>query len=168
MGAAVGGVAGAAIGRYMDKQKRALEEDLGKDAEVERVGEGIRVTFGSGILFDVNKADLKAEARANLAKMAETLKEYKDTELLIEGHTDSTGSDELNQSLSERRAASVKSYLASLGVNNVRMTTKGYGESQPAATNDTEADRQQNRRVEVAIYANDQLKKMRRLARFEN
>lgn len=159
LGAAVGGVAGAAIGRYMDRQSTKLERELGEDATVERVGEGIHITFESGILFDVSKADLKGVAKENLTKLASTLKEYPDTIVLIEGHTDSSGSDEFNQKLSERRAGSVSSYLQGQSIGLSRLQTKGYGESQPIASNETAAGKQQNRRVELAIYANDDLKK---------
>ena len=171
LGAAIGGVGGAAIGRYMDKQKKKLEEDLkrnnppagaGKSEEevkVEREGEGIKVTLGSGILFDVGKADLKAQVKENLKKVSETLKEYKDTEVLITGHTDSDGSDELNQKLSERRASAVVNYLISLGVGANRLKMQGLGETQPVADNATAAGKQKNRRVEMAIYANEELKK---------
>lgn len=171
LGAAIGGVGGAAIGRYMDKQKKKLEEDLkrnnppagtGKPEEevkVEREGEGIKVTLGSGILFDVGKADLKPQVRENLKKVSETLKEYKDTEILVTGHTDSDGSDELNQKLSERRASTVANYLIGLGVSPTRLKMQGFGETQPVADNATATGKQKNRRVEMAIYANEELKK---------
>lgn len=171
LGAAIGGVGGAAIGRYMDKQKRKLEEDLKRnnpsgnpenEVKVEREGEGIKVTLGSGILFDVGKADLKPQVRENLRKMSETLKEYKDTEVLITGHTDSDGSDEFNQKLSERRANSVSAYLSSLGIAPSRLKTMGLGETQPVVENTTPQNKQRNRRVEIAIYANEELKKKAR------
>lgn len=158
LGAAVGGVAGAAIGRYMDKQSKKIEDDLGKEAKVERVGEGIHITFESGILFKVGSADLSAEAKENLTKLSTSLTEYPDTHVLIEGHTDSSGSEELNQKLSEKRAKSVSTYLEGKGITANRLKTKGYGESQPVASNDTKEGKQKNRRVEVAIYANDKLK----------
>ncbi len=155
-GAAVGGVAGATIGAYMDKQAKELEDEL-ENAEIERVGEGIKVTFGSGILFDVNSANLKPEATQNINKMAETLKKYEDTEILIEGHTDDTGAENYNQKLSEQRAAAVSKYLRSLGVKRSRIDEKGYGEMQPKAENTTEDGRAANRRVEIAIFANEKL-----------
>jgi outer membrane protein OmpA-like peptidoglycan-associated protein len=158
IGAAVGGATGAVIGDYMDKQAEEMEEDLA-DAKIERVGEGIKITFGSGLLFDVAKADLRPEAQTNLAKMATILNKYEDTNILIEGHTDSDGSDQYNQQLSEQRAASVASYLSMSSVSSARMTTQGYGESQPVMSNDTAAGKQANRRVEVAIWANEKLKK---------
>lgn len=156
-GAAVGGMAGAYIGKYMDKQAADIEEGV-EGAEVERVGEGIQMTFESGLLFDVGKASLGQETRANLNKFSEVLKNYPDTDILVEGHTDSTGSEESNLQLSKQRAQSVVNYLAGLGIDPRRFTIMGYGESQPIATNDTAGGRQANRRVEVAIMANEKLK----------
>lgn len=158
IGAAVGGTAGYFIGRYMDKQAAELKKDL-EGAEVERVGEGIKITFRSGIQFAVNSADLTTNSKTNLQDLAKTLNKYEDTNILIEGHTDSTGKHDYNMKLSERRAASVSNYLKTLGVTGVRITNVGYGPDQPVADNGTEAGRQQNRRVEVAIFANDKLKK---------
>jgi len=158
MGAAVGGAAGAAIGHYMDKQAEELDEELA-GAKVERVGEGIKITFASGILFDVNKAELRPAAQTNLQSLATVLNKYADTNVLIEGHTDSDGSDEHNLTLSKQRSQSVANYLAGLQVDATRMTQMGYGESQPVASNDTSDGKQANRRVEIAIMANDELKK---------
>jgi outer membrane protein OmpA-like peptidoglycan-associated protein len=157
IGAAVGGAAGALIGRYMDKQAAELERDL-KGAEVERIGEGIKVTFDSGILFAFDSDNLSSQSQTNLNNLANTLKKYGDTELLIEGHTDNKGDASYNQKLSERRAQSVARKLKDLGVQGSRLTTKGYGFNQPVASNDSESGRAQNRRVELAIYANDKLK----------
>jgi outer membrane protein OmpA-like peptidoglycan-associated protein len=159
IGAAVGGTAGALIGRHMDKQAEELKQDL-KGATVERVGEGILITFDSGLLFDVDKADIQTTTKANLDQLAETLKKYDDTNILVEGHTDATGEDSYNKKLSDKRAESVEDYLVANGVANGRITTKGYGESQPVADNNTDAGRKQNRRVEVAIYANKEMKKL--------
>ncbi len=158
LGAAIGGAAGAYIGDYMDKQAEEIERDIA-GAKVERVGEGIKITFDSGIMFDVNKASLKQASRDNLEKLAVILNKYEDTNILLEGHTDATGSDEYNLDLSRQRAQSVSNHLASVGVNATRFTIMGYGESQPVGDNETDDGRQQNRRVEVAIYANDKLKK---------
>ncbi len=158
MGAAVGGAAGAIIGNYMDKQAAEMERDL-EGAKIERVGEGIKITFDSGILFEVNKSDLQFEAQQNLTKLAEILNKYEDTEILIEGHTDSTGPEEYNMDLSIRRANSVGNYLAVQEVSPARFTMMGYGEKQPIAPNETVEGRKQNRRVEIAIFANDKLKK---------
>ena len=158
IGAAVGGAAGAYIGHYMDKQAAEIEQDL-QGATVERVGEGIKITFNSGLLFDVNKATLRDASKAELAKLAQILNKYPDTNILVEGHTDNTGSEEYNLELSRQRAQSVENYLAGLNVNPTRFTIMGYGESQPIATNETTEGRQQNRRVDLAIMANDKLKK---------
>jgi len=159
IGAAVGGAAGAYIGHYMDKQAEEIEKDI-EGAKVTRVGEGIRITFDSGILFDVNKSELKPISKQNITKLAETLKKYEDTNVLIEGHTDATGTDEYNLNLSRLRAQSVANFLSSLNVNPVRFTIMGYGESQPVATNDSDEGRAANRRVEIGIMANDKLKKV--------
>jgi outer membrane protein OmpA-like peptidoglycan-associated protein len=158
IGAAIGGTAGAAIGNYMDRQAAEIRNDI-KDAQVERVGEGIKITFNSGILFDVNSSKLKPVAAQNVDQLAVILNKYKDTEILIEGHTDSTGSEKTNMALSDDRASSVSRELKSKGVSGGRITTNGYGESQPVADNGTVGGRAQNRRVEVAIFANDKLKK---------
>ena len=157
IGSAIGGSAGAVIGRYMDKQAREMDQQL-ENATVERVGEGILVTFESGLLFDYNSSALRSETRENLREMAAILQEYKDTELVIEGHTDSSGSESYNQTLSERRAAAVSDYLSSQGVSRSRLTVRGYGEMKPVDSNETETGRQANRRVEIAVVANDRLK----------
>jgi outer membrane protein OmpA-like peptidoglycan-associated protein len=158
IGAAVGGAAGAYIGHVMDKQAEEIENDIA-GAKVERVGEGIRITFDSGILFDVNKSDLKPISQQNITKLAETLRKYEDTNVLIEGHTDATGTEDYNLELSRRRAQSVANFLSSLNVSPTRFTIMGYGESQPITSNDTADGRAANRRVEIGIMANDKLKK---------
>lgn len=157
IGSAIGGTAGALIGNYMDKQAKEIEEDL-EGAEVERVGEGILITFDSGLLFDLDSYELRAETKENLTELSDALKKYDETNIIIEGHTDSQGTDSYNQRLSERRARSVSSYLAKQNVSSRRFTVKGYGEDKPVATNETATGRQQNRRVEVAIVANEELK----------
>ena len=159
VGAAVGGAAGAYIGRYMDKQAEEIQRDI-EGAIVERVGEGIRITFDSGILFDVDKATLQPYALTNLNELAVILNKYDDTSVLIEGHTDATGSEEHNLELSRRRGQSVANHLAGNQVDPTRFTIMGYGESQPIATNETSEGRRANRRVEIAIMANDKLKKV--------
>ena len=159
IGAAVGGAAGAYIGHYMDKQAEEIQKDI-EGAKVERVGEGIRITFDSGILFDVGKAELKPVSKENIAKLAKTLTKYEDTNILIEGHTDATGTEELNLNLSRLRAQSVANYLSGQNVSATRFTIMGYGESQPIASNETDTGRAANRRVELAIMANDKLKKV--------
>jgi outer membrane protein OmpA-like peptidoglycan-associated protein len=157
LGAAVGGAAGAYIGNYMDKQAEEMKRDI-EGATIERVGEGIKITFNSGILFDVDKSNLRPEAVTNLQKLAVILNKYEDTRVLIEGHTDSTGSEEHNRDLSISRAQSVATTLSSDQVNATRFTIMGYGEAQPVADNGSTEGRQANRRVEIAIYANDKLK----------
>lgn len=158
IGAVIGGTAGALIGRYMDKQAEELRKDL-KGARVERIGEGIKITFESGILFDTNSAELKGTSRDNITDLARVLNKYDDTNILVEGHTDNTGSDDLNQRLSEKRASSVSNYLKTKNVLGNRISTMGYGELQPVADNNSVTGRQANRRVEIAIYANDKLKR---------
>lgn len=158
IGAAVGGTTGAIIGRRMDKQAAELQRDM-QNAKVERVGEGIKITFSSGILFNTNSADLRPQSRDDISALAATLKKYGDTNVIVEGHTDNTGSDAINQPLSVRRADAVANYAKSLGVESSRFTTQGWGSSKPVADNSTEAGRQANRRVEIAILANEKLKK---------
>ena len=156
IGAAVGGAAGAAIGHYMDKQAEEMKQI--DNANVERVGEGIKITFDSGILFKTGSADLSTTAKGNVQKLADILKKYPDTNVLIQGHTDSTGSADFNQTLSEKRAASVADYCTTFGVDKSRIKTEGYGKTMPVADNKTAEGRQKNRRVEVAVSANDKLK----------
>jgi len=159
IGAAVGGAAGAYIGNYMDKQAEEMERDI-EGAKIERIGEGIKITFASGILFDVGKSALKSDAQTNLQELATILNKYEDTEILVEGHTDATGSEDSNMDLSLRRAQSVSNYLQTRQVMPTRLNIQGYGEMQPIASNETAEGRQQNRRVEIAIFANDKLKKV--------
>jgi outer membrane protein OmpA-like peptidoglycan-associated protein len=158
IGAAVGGVAGAIIGRRMDKQAEELKANI-PGATVTRVGEGIVVTFASGLLYDFDSDRIRSESANNLKNLASSLGQYPDTDLLIVGHTDATGTDSYNQGLSERRAAAAATYLKSQGVSSDRLRTSGRGESEPIASNDTEAGQQANRRVEVAIYANEEARK---------
>lgn len=158
IGAAVGGTAGALICRKMDKQAEELRNDL-KGAEIERVGEGIRIIFNSGIQFAVNSYELSQLSKENLQALASTLNKYEDTDVLIEGHTDSSGSDDYNLELSNKRASSVLQYLISQTVRPGRLTAIGYGEGQPIADNATKEGMARNRRVEVAIYANEKMKK---------
>jgi len=159
IGAAIGGAAGAYIGNYMDKQAEEMRRDL-EGARVERIGEGIKITFDSGLMFDVDRAVLREASKTNLTNLATILNKYEDTNVLLEGHTDSQGTEEYNLTLSQKRAQSVANYLATQKVNATRFTIMGYGEEQPIASNETADGRQQNRRVEVAIYANDKLKKV--------
>ena len=157
IGAAVGGAAGAIIGQQMDKQAKELEEEL-EGAEVDRVGEGIALKFDNAVLFDFDSAQLRPEARDELSKLADNLEKYPNTDLVVVGHTDAVGSNEYNQALSERRANAAASYLISQGVSRSRVTTLGKGETEAIASNDTDFGRQQNRRIEVAIYANEEFR----------
>ncbi|MFO7916201.1 MAG: OmpA family protein [Candidatus Krumholzibacteriales bacterium] len=157
LGAAIGGAAGTYIGHYMDKQAEEIEKDI-EGARVERVGEGIKITFDSGILFDIDKASLRPAAVQNLDELATILNKYEKTNVLIEGHTDAMGPEEYNLELSRKRAQSVANQLAANNVDPTRFTIMGYGESQPIATNETVEGRQANRRVDIAIMADDKLK----------
>jgi outer membrane protein OmpA-like peptidoglycan-associated protein len=157
IGAAVGGTAGALIGHNMDKQAEEMKKDL-SDAKIERVGEGIKITFNSGILFAVNKSELQATAKTNIESLAKILNKYPDTNVIIEGDTDSDGSEESNQKLSERRAQAVADYTRAVGVDAARISTVGKGETNPVASNDTPEGKAQNRRVEIAIFANEKMK----------
>ncbi len=158
LGAAAGGTTGALIGRKMDRQAADLQRDM-QNAKVERVGEGIKITFDSGILFDTNSATLRPASQADIVKMAATLQKYPDTNVLVEGHTDNTGSDAINLPLSERRAQSVANATVAQGVSSTRITTKGLGSSDPVGDNTTAEGKQANRRVEIAIFANEKMKK---------
>jgi outer membrane protein OmpA-like peptidoglycan-associated protein len=153
IGAVVGGAAGAVIGKRMDTQAEKLAQEL-EGAQVSRVGEGIAVTFDSGILFPFDSAELTSEARSNLRKLADSLQTEERTNVMILGHTDSDGSNSYNQQLSERRGRSAEDFLASLGVTSSRLDSRGRGEAEPIASNGTDDGRRQNRRVEVAIFAN--------------
>jgi outer membrane protein OmpA-like peptidoglycan-associated protein len=155
IGAAVGGTAGAIIGSQMDKQAEELAKEI-PGATIERVGEGLLVTFDSGLLFAYDSDVIEGAARDNLNNLAESIREYPNTELLIVGHTDSIGSDSYNQDLSQRRARSAATYLSRQGVNTQRIDTAGRGESEPVADNATNSGRSENRRVEVAIFASEE------------
>ena len=154
IGAVVGGAAGAVIGHQMDQQAKEIDQSV-PGAKVERVGEGIQVTFDSGLLFDFDSDRIRSDAAANLNELARSLNKFPNSDLLIVGHTDSKGDDAYNQNLSQRRANAASAYLQAQGVPANRLRTSGRGESEPVASNDTEAGMQQNRRVEIAIYANE-------------
>ena len=154
IGAVIGGAAGAIIGHQMDQQAKELSQNI-KGATVERVGEGIQVTFASGLLFAFDSDQIQPTAGTNLTELASSLKKYPESQLLIVGHTDNVGDDSYNQRLSERRANSAAAYLAAQGVVRTRLATSGKGEAEPVTTNATDAGQQQNRRVEVAIYASE-------------
>jgi outer membrane protein OmpA-like peptidoglycan-associated protein len=157
IGAAVGGAAGAIIGDQMDRQAAELKQNI-PGATVERVGEGIQVTFASGLLYDFDSDAVKPDARANLQSLAQSLDKYPGSDLLILGHTDSVGTDDYNKRLSVRRADAAAEYLVSQGVDRDRIATGGLGEEEPVAPNDTPEGRSRNRRVEVAIYASEELR----------
>ncbi|MCU7613135.1 OmpA family protein [Chryseobacterium sp. GMJ5] len=157
LGGVIGGVAGNVIGSKMDKQAKEIKNTL-PGAEVERVGDGIKITMNESIVnFAFNSSDLTSVAKTNLDKLAQVLINNPDTNINIYGHTDDKGTDEYNQSLSERRANSVKSYLLSKGISSNRMFATGEGESMPVASNETDAGRAKNRRVEFAITANEKM-----------
>ena len=153
IGAVVGGVAGTIIGNQMDQQAKELKQNI-PGATVARVGEGIQVTFASGLLYDFDSDVVRSISAENLRNLAASLGKYPNTDLLIVGYTDTEGSTVYNQGLSERRATSVSNFLAAQGVTSARLRTAGRGELEPVSTNDTEPGRQLNRRVEVAIFAN--------------
>ncbi|WP_231460494.1 MULTISPECIES: OmpA family protein [unclassified Pedobacter] len=157
IGGAIGGTAGAFIGRRMDRQAAEIQKAI-PNAEVIREGEGIIVKFDSGILFDFDKTALKDAAKANVQSLAASLNQYPDTDIKVIGHTDSRGTEQYNQGLSERRAAAVKAYAVSQGVPSSRLVTIGKGFAEPIADNETDAGRAANRRVEIVIVANDALK----------
>jgi outer membrane protein OmpA-like peptidoglycan-associated protein len=154
IGAVVGGAAGAVIGHQMDQQAKELQQNI-PGATIQRVGEGIAVTFASGILFPFNSTEILPDGRTNLQQLASSLEKYPNSDILIVGHTDSVGTDAYNNDLSQRRALAAQSYLQSLGVPATRLQATGRGESEPIQSNDTDAGRAQNRRVEIAIYASE-------------
>jgi len=157
IGATVGGATGAVIGNQMDKQAEEIKNTV-PDAKVERVGEGIVVEFNSNVLFGFDESTLSADARTSLDKLVKVLDAYPDTDIEIQGHTDSKGSVAYNQALSERRATAVSGYLEGQGTAASRLTIKGYGESIPKYENDTSDGRTENRRVEFLITANEKMK----------
>lgn len=156
IGATVGGAAGAIIGKKMDKQAEEIAKEV-PDAKVERVGEGIVVEFNSKVLFGFDRSDLTRQARENLNDLRKVLRKYEDTNIEIQGHTDNVGTDEYNQGLSERRASSVSVYLQDKGLEPGRIKTRGYGETAPRYTNESEDGRSLNRRVDFLITANEKM-----------
>jgi len=157
IGAAVGGATGAVIGHKMDKQAAEIKNTV-PDAKVERVGEGIVVEFSSNVLFGFDSSNLSADAKVNLDKLVKILNVYPDTDIEVQGHTDSKGTESYNQNLSQTRAGAVSGYLFNNGISNNRIRTKGFGENMPKYDNNTENGRSQNRRVEFLITANDKMK----------
>lgn len=155
IGAVVGGAAGNIIGHQMDQQAEELAQSL-KDAEVQRLGEGIAIIFDSGLLFGFDSSEVQPNARENLTQLAASLKQYPDSDIVIVGHTDSRGSEEYNLGLSNRRSAAAKTYLVSQGIPSDRIQAQGRGELEPIADNDVDSGRELNRRVEVAIIASEE------------
>lgn len=154
IGAVAGGTAGAIVGNKMDKQKKELESINGAQVETIQDGQAIKVTFESGILFATNSSTLSSASQTALSQFATSLRNNPDTDVQIKGYTDNTGSDKINNPLSESRAESVYNYLVQSGVSAARMTAQGFGSTDPVASNATPAGRSQNRRVEVFIYPN--------------
>lgn len=159
IGATVGGAAGAVIGDIMDKKAEKLKEGLGENAKVERVGEGVKLTMDNNLLFDFGSSVLLPKTQSSLRTVADNLRKDTQIELLVEGNTDSIGSTEFNKKLSEMRAKAVRNFLINEGIASNRVKAVGMGESNPIASNNTEMGRQQNRRVEIGIYASEQMKK---------
>lgn len=165
LGAVVGGVAGGIIGNKMDRQAEKIKTEI-PGAKVERVGEGIDVTFDennpdgtkAGVFFETNKYNISANSKLALDKLQQIFAEYPETNILIEGHTDNVGTDTYNMALSQRRASAVGDYLRSAGVSSSRLIIKWYGESQPKVDNASDENRAQNRRVEFVITANEKMK----------
>ncbi len=158
IGAAIGGTGGYLIGHSMDKQAKEIQQAV-PDAKVQRVGEGINVTFNSALLFQINSSDLGDSAKASLDKVSKVFSDYPETNILVEGHTDDTGTEEYNITLSEKRARAVSDYLELHGVATNRFTIKWYGEDQPKYPNTSEENRSLNRRVELGVLANKKMKK---------
>ena len=157
LGGVIGGAAGGVIGNKMDKQAREIDNAL-PGADVVRVGEGIKLVLGeNAVRFDFNKSTLTAQAKTNLDKLVTVFTEYPDTNIVIYGYTDSSGPDDYNLKLSQQRAEAVKSYLSKKGVSSARFTTTGMGEADPIESNETDAGRSKNRRVEFAITANEKM-----------
>ena len=167
IGAAVGGGAGYLIGNSMDKQAKAIKQAV-PDAQVERVGEGINMTFNSGLLFKINSSALSDSAKFNLDRIATVFNNYPETIILVEGHTDNTGTVQYNIDLSKQRATIVTEYMISRGVSKDRFDVKWYGQDQPKYPNDTDANRKLNRRVEVGVMANSKLKQQAENGKISN
>lgn len=157
IGAAVGGASGAIIGRQMDKQAEEIAKTV-PDAKVERVGEGIVVEFSSNVLFGFDESNLSNDAKISLNKLVTVLNTYPETDIEVQGHTDSKGSESYNQTLSVQRANAVTRYLTSAGISSGRLNVIGFGETLPKYENNTENGRTQNRRVEFMITANEKMK----------
>ncbi len=158
IGAVIGGAAGAVIGHQMDQQAKEIELAI-PGATVERVGEGIQITFASGLLYDFDSDRIRSDAAVNLRNLAQSLSKYPKTDVLIVGHTDATGSDDYNMRLSQQRADAASRFLTGEGIASTRLRTSGRGELEPVMTNDSESGQQANRRIEVAIIASADVRK---------
>jgi outer membrane protein OmpA-like peptidoglycan-associated protein len=156
IGAAVGGLAGAGIGHYLEKQQQEIDQI--PDANVQPQGEGLLVAFPGDVLFDTGSSALAPGAYGRLDQLADSLNRYPDTDVVVKGHTDGSGDDGYNQTLSEQRADAVRRYLIGKGVSPARITSIGFGESMPLATNSTAEGRQQNRRVEIELRPNQRMR----------
>jgi len=157
IGATVGGATGAVIGHQMDKQAEEIKKTV-PDAKVERVGEGIVVEFSSAVLFGFDKSNLSADAKNSLNKLVSVVNTYPDTDIEVQGHTDSKGTEAYNSKLSVSRAATVSNYLRNSGISTNRISIKGFGESAPKYSNNSSDGQSQNRRVEFLITANEKMK----------
>jgi outer membrane protein OmpA-like peptidoglycan-associated protein len=153
IGAAVGGLGGAGVGRMMDNQERDLREALAASnaAAVQREGNLLAVTFKGDVTFDTNSTTVRPGLYSEIDRVASILQQYPDTLIRVEGHTDSVGTDQYNMDLSIRRSYAVRDLMVQRGVSGSRLQTVGFGESMPIASNDSEAGRQRNRRVEIKI-----------------
>lgn len=156
IGAAVGGLAGAGIGHYLEKQKQEIDQI--PDANVQQQGEALLVAFPGDVLFDTGSSSLAPGAYSRLDQLADSLGRYPDTDVIVKGHTDGAGTEASNLTLSEQRADSVRRYLIGKGVSPARVTSVGFGESMPLATNSTPEGRLQNRRVEIEVRPNQQMR----------
>lgn len=156
IGAAVGGLAGAGIGHYLEKQQQEIDQI--PDANVQQQGESLLVAFPGDVLFDTGSSSLAPGAYGRLDQLADSMNRYPDTDVVVKGHTDGSGEESYNQTLSEQRADAVRRYLIGKGVSPARITSIGFGESMPLATNSTAEGRQQNRRVEIELRPNQRLR----------
>ena len=156
IGAAVGGLAGVGVGHYLEKQREEIDQI--PDANVEQRGEALVVAFPGDVLFDTGSSALAPGAYARLDQLADSLNRHPDSNVIVKGHTDGSGSESFNQSLSEQRADAVRRYLIGRGVSPARISSLGFGESMPLATNATPEGRQQNRRVEIEVKPTEPLR----------
>ena len=167
IGAAVGGAAGYAIGNKMDRQAAAIKSAV-PDATVQRVGEGINITLNSSLLFKINLYDLSDSALMSLDKLSQVFTQYPETKILVEGHTDNTGTPDFNMQLSQKRAETVANYLMTKGISTDRLNVKWYGQNEPKYPNTTDADRKLNRRVEIGVYADSTMQTQAKSGQLNN